>query len=146
MRNPINNGRFHSITSESPVSHWSSVFILFINMSGAGVATLKREEISRKDKMLSKCDVGGDSWESLGLQGDPTSPSKGNQSWIFTGRTYAQAKAPILRPPVVKSWLIGKDPDARKDWRQEEKVATQDEIVEWHHWLSEHELKQTLEF
>ena len=61
---------------------------------------------------------------------------KGNQSWIFIGRTDAEAEAPILWPPDGKSWLIGKDPDAGKDWGQEEKGATEDEMVGWHHWLS----------
>ena len=60
----------------------------------------------------------------LGLQGDPTSHPKGNQSWIFLGRTVAAAEAPILWPPDAKSWLIGKDPE--KDWRQEEKGMTED--------------------
>ena len=64
---------------------------------------------------------------------------RGNQSWIFIGRTDAEAKTPILWPPDVKNWLIGKDPDAGKDWRQEEKGITEDEMVGWHHWLSGHE-------
>ena len=67
---------------------------------------------------------------------------KGNQSWIFIGRTDAKAEALILRPPDAKSWLIWKDPDAGKDWTQEEKGKTEDEIVEWHHWLSGHEFEQ----
>ena len=66
----------------------------------------------------------------------PVNP-KGNQPWIFTGRTDAEAKAPILWPPYVKSPLIGKDPDAGKDWEQEEMGAIEDELVGWHHWLSE---------
>ena len=66
---------------------------------------------------------------------------KGNQPWIFTGRT--DAKALILRLPDVKSRLIGKDPDAGKDWRQEEKGTTEDEMVGWHHWLNRHEFEQT---
>ena len=61
--------------------------------------------------------------------------SKGNQSWIFIGRTDAEAEAPILWPPDAKNWLTGKDPDAGKDWRQEEKGTTEDEMVGWHHWL-----------
>ena len=61
---------------------------------------------------------------------------KGNQSWIFTGRLTAKAEAPILRPPDTKSWLIGKDPEAGKDWGQEEKGTTEDEMVGWHHWLN----------
>ena len=66
---------------------------------------------------------------------------KGNQSWIFTGRTDAEAEAPILWVPDAKSRLIGKDPDARKDWRQEEKGGTEDEMVGWHHWLNGHEFE-----
>ena len=62
---------------------------------------------------------------------------KGNQSWIFTGRTDVEAEAPILCPPDANNWLLRKDHDAGKDWRQEEKVTTQDEMVEWHHWLTE---------
>ena len=65
--------------------------------------------------MLLNCGVGEDSWESLGLQGDPTSSSKGGQSWVFIGRTDAEAETPILWPPVVKSWLIWKDPDSGKN-------------------------------
>ena len=63
---------------------------------------------------------------------------KGNQSWIFIGRTDAEAETPILWPPDAKSWFIWKDPDAGKDWGQEEKGMTKDEMVGWHHWLSEH--------
>ena len=63
---------------------------------------------------------------------------KGNQSWIFFGRTDAEAEAPILWPTDVKNWLIGKDPDAGKDWRWEEKGTTEDEIVGWRHRLNEH--------
>ena len=65
---------------------------------------------------------------------------KGNQSWIFIGRT--DAETPILCPPYMKNWLIGKDPDAGKDWRQEEKGTTEDEMVGWHHWLGGHEFEQ----
>ena len=60
---------------------------------------------------------------------------KGNESWIFIGRTVAEAEAPILWPPEVKNWLIGKDPDAGKDWRQKEKGMTEEEMVGWHHQL-----------
>ena len=74
----------------------------------------------------------------------PVNPKR-NQSWIFIGRTVAEAEAPILWPPDVKSLqYIGKDPDAGKDWRQEEKGATEDEMVGWHHWFNGHELEQTL--
>ena len=58
---------------------------------------------------------------------------KGNQPWIFIGGTGAEAEVPVLWPPDAKSWLTGKDPDAGKDWRQEEKGATEDEMVRWHH-------------
>ena len=66
---------------------------------------------------------------------------KGDQSWIFIQRTDAEAEAPILWPPDAKNWLIGKDPDARKDWRWEEKGTTEDEMVGWHHWLNEPEFE-----
>ena len=69
---------------------------------------------------------------------------KGNQSWILIGRTDAKAETPILWPRDVKNWLIGKDPDAGKDWRQEEKGSTQDEMVGWHHWLNGHDFEQAL--
>ena len=67
---------------------------------------------------------------------------KGNQPWIFLGRSDAEAEVPILWPPDVKSWLIRKDHDAGKDWRQEEKGMTEDEMVGWHHWLNGHEFEQ----
>ena len=67
---------------------------------------------------------------------------KWNQSWIFIGRTDAEAEAPVLWPPDAKNWLIGKDPDAGKDWRQEEKGTTEDEIIGWHHQLYGHEFEQ----
>ena len=68
---------------------------------------------------------------------------KGNQSWMFIRRSNAEAEAPILWPPDVKNWLTGKDPDAGKDWRQEEKGTTEDEMVGWHHRLTVHEFEQT---
>ena len=71
----------------------------------------------------------------------PVNP-KGNQSWIFIGSTDAEAEVPILWPPDAKNWLFGKDPDAGKDWRQEEKGITEDEMVEWYHWLNGHEFEQ----
>ena len=69
--------------------------------------------------------------------------SKGNQSWIFIGRIDAEAEAPILWPPGTKNWLIGRDPDAEKDWAQE-KGVTEDKMIGWHHQLNGHEFKQTL--
>ena len=78
--------------------------------------------------MLLNCDDGEDSSESLGQQGDQTVSTKEDQPWIFTGRTNAEAEAPVPWLPHVKSWLIGKDPDAGKDWGQE-KGATKDKMV-----------------
>ena len=68
---------------------------------------------------------------------------KGNQSWIFIGRADAETEVPIIWPPDVKSQFIRKDPDAGRDWRQEEKEMTEDEMVGWHHWLNGHEFEQT---
>ena len=93
--------------------------------------------------MLLNCGVGEDSWESLGFQGDPIVLPKGNQSWIFIGRTDAEAETLILWQPDAKNWLIGKDSDAGKDWRQEEKGMTEDEMAGWHHWFDGHESEWT---
>ena len=71
---------------------------------------------------------------------NPVHP-KGNQSWIFIGRTDAEAETPILRPPNAKNWLIWKYPDARKDWRQEDKRMIEDEMVGWHQRLNGHEFE-----
>ena len=81
-------------------------------------------------------EVGEDSWESLGLQETKSVNPKGKHSWIFIGRTDAEAETQILWSPDVKNWLIWKDPDAGKDWRQEEKGMTEDEMVGWHYWLN----------
>ena len=70
----------------------------------------------------------------------PVNP-KGNQSWIFIGRTDAEAEVPILWPPDAKNWLLRKDPDAGKDWRRE-KGMTEDEMVGWHYWLTGHQYEQ----
>ena len=74
----------------------------------------------------------------------PVNP-KGNKFWIFIGRTEAETELPVLWPTDVKSWLIGKGPDAGKNWRQEEKGTTEGEMVEWHHWLNGHKFEQVLE-
>ena len=92
--------------------------------------------------MLLNCGVGEDSWESLGCKEIQLVHHKGDQSWVFIGRTDAEAETPILWPPDAKNWFIGKDPDAGKDWRQEEKGTTEDEMVGWHHWLDGHEFEQ----
>ena len=73
----------------------------------------------------------------------PVNP-KGNQPWVFIGRTDVEDEAPILWPPDAKSWLTGKDPDAGKDWGQEHKRVAEDEMAGWCHWLNRHEFEQTL--
>ena len=85
--------------------------------------------------MLLNCGVGEDSKEI-----QPVHP-KGNQSWIFFERTDAEAETPVIWPPDLKSWLIGKDPDAGKDWRQEEKGTTEDEMAGWNPQLNGHEFE-----
>ena len=72
----------------------------------------------------------------------PVNPKR-SQPWIFIGRTDAEIEAPTLWPPDVKSWLIGKDPGAGKNWGQEEKGTTEDEMIGWHHWLNGHEFEET---
>ena len=69
---------------------------------------------------------------------------KGDQSWVFIGRTDVEAETPIFCPPHAKTWLIWKDPDAGKDWGQEEKGTTEDEMVAWHHQLNGQEFEQAL--
>ena len=94
--------------------------------------------------MLLNCGVWEDSWESIvPKEIQPVHP-KGNQSWIFTGRTDAEAETPILWPPYAKNWLIWKDPDGGKEWRQEEKGTKEDEMAGWHHWLNGFEFEWTL--
>ena len=93
--------------------------------------------------MLLNCGVGEDFWESLGLKEiQPVHPER-DQSWIFIGRTDVKAETPILWPPHANSWLIWKDPGAGKDWGQEEKGTTEDEMVGWHHRLNGHEFGWT---
>ena len=100
-------------------------------------------KLSAEELMLLNC-VGEDSWEYLGRPGNPPVHPKGNQSWIFIGRTDAEVETPILWSPDMKNWLIWKDPDAGKDWRQEEKGTTEDEMVRWHHWRYGHEFEWAL--
>ena len=88
--------------------------------------------------------VGEDSWEFLGLQRDKPVHPKGNQSWIFFGRTDAEAETPILWLTDAKSWLIWKDHDAGKDRSQEETGMTESEMVGWYHQLNGHEFEQAL--
>ena len=94
--------------------------------------------------MLLNCGVGEDSWDSLGLHEIQPVHPKGDWSWVFSGRTDVEAETPALWPPDAKSWFIWKDPDDGKDWGQEEKGITEDEMVGWHHWLDWHEFGWTL--
>ena len=94
--------------------------------------------------MLLNCGVGEDSWESLDCKKIQPVHPKGDQSWVFIGRTDVEAETPILWPPDEKNWLIWKDPDAGKDWGQAEKGMTENERVGWHHWLNGHEFGWTL--
>ena len=110
-----------------------------IVMYGCESWIIKKAEHWRIDAL--NCGVGEDSWESLGLQGDPPVHTKGNESWIFIGRTDAEAETLILWPPDANNWLIWKDPDAGKDWRHEEKGMTEDDMVGWHRWLNGHEFE-----
>ena len=101
--------------------------------------------MSAEELMLLNCGVGEDSWAPNHCKEiQPVNP-KGNQSWIFIGRPDAEAETPILSPPDAKNWLILKDTEAGKDWRQEEKGTTEDEMAGWHHWLNGHEFDQALE-
>ena len=103
--------------------------------------TVKKAERWRTDAFELWCwrRLSRSPWDCKEIE--PIHP-KGNQPWIFVGRT--DAEAPILRPPDAMSKLVGKDPDAGKDWRQEEKGTTEDEMVGWHRWLNGHEFEQTL--
>ena len=100
--------------------------------------------LSAEELMLLNCGV-GDSWESFGQQGDPTSPFLFRKSVLnIHWKIDAKAETPILWQPDAKKWLIWKDPDAGKDWRQEKKGMTEDEMVGWHHRLKGHEFDQAL--
>ena len=117
---------------------WTVKAMVFaVVMYGWESWTILKAEYWRTDALNSG--VGEDSCESLGLQGDQTSQPKETQPWIFIGRTDAEAEVPILWPPDEKCRLIGKNPDAGTDWRQEDKGMIEGEMIGWHHWLSGHE-------
>ena len=109
-------------------------------MCGCWVGPLRK--LSTKELMLLDCGVREDSWESLGLQGGSTNPFWRKSVLNIHWKDWCQAETPILWPPDAKNWLIGKDPDAGKDWRQEEKGITEDEMVGWHHRLYGHKFEQ----
>ena len=98
-----------------------------------------QRKLSAEELMLLKCSVGTLESPLDSKEIKPVNP-KGNQSWIFIEKT--DAEAPILWPPDAKNWLIGKDPDAGKDWRWEKKGMTEDEMVGWHHRLDGHKFEQ----
>ena len=100
-------------------------------------------KLSAKELMLLNCGVGEDSWESLDCKEIQPVHSEGDQPWDFFGRTDVEAETPVLWPPGTKSWLIGKDSDAGRDWGQEEKGMTEDEMAGWHHWLDGPECQWT---
>ena len=112
------------------------VMVFPVVMYGCESWTIKKTDT--EELMLLNCDVGEDSWESLDSKEIQPVHPKGNQSWMFIGRTDAEAEAPILWPPDAKSWLIWKDPDAGKDWGQEKTDTTEDEMVGWHYQLDGH--------
>ena len=107
-------------------------------MYGCESWTVKKAEHRRIDAFELWC------WRRLlrvprtARRSNPVHP-KGDKSWVFIGRTDAETETPILWPPHAKSWLTGKDPDAGRDWGQEEKGTTEDEMSGWHHWLDGHE-------
>ena len=92
--------------------------------------------------MLLNCGVGEDSESPFDCKEIKPVIPKGNQSWIFIGKTDAEVETPILWPPDARNWLFGKDPDAGKDWGQEEKGTTEDEMVGWHHRLYGYKFEQ----
>ena len=95
--------------------------------------------LEAKELMLLNCGVGENSRDPLNSKEIQRAHPKGNQSWIFIGRTDVEAETPIFWLPDAKSWLIWKDPDAGKDWRWEENGTTDDQMVGWDHWLDGHE-------
>ena len=112
------------------MSNWSKLWFFPWSCMDVRVGLWRRQ--STRDLMLLNCGVGENSWESLGLQGCPTSPFW-RRSALGFGRNEANAETPVLWLPHVKRWLIGKDFDAGRIWGQEEKTMTEDEMAWWHH-------------
>ena len=121
--------------------HLVKAMVFPVVMYGCESWTIKKADCWRIDAFELWC------WNRLlespldSREIQPVHP-KGNQSWIFIGKTDAKAETPVLWPTDEKNWLIVKDPDSGKDWRQEEKGTTEDEMVGWHHWLDAHEFEQ----
>jgi len=101
-------------------------------------------KLSAEELMLLNCSVEKTLESPLDCKEIQPLHPKGDQSWVFFGRTDVEAETPVLWPPHVKSWLIGKDSDAGRDWGQEEKGTTEDEMVGWHHGLDGHEFEWTV--
>ena len=119
--------------------HLFKAMVFPVVMYGCESWTIKKAECRRIDAFELWCWTLESPLDCNEIK--PVHP-KGDQSWILIGR--ADAEAPIIWPPDVMNWLIGKDPDAGKDWGQEEKGTTEDEMVGWHHWLNGHEFEQAL--
>ena len=105
------------------------------------VRTFRDQTLDPKDTKHDPTNIGEDPWEPPDSKEIQPIHPEGDQSWVFTGRTDAEAETPMLWPPDAKSWLLGKDPDAGKDWGQEEKRTTEDEMVGWHHRFDGHEFE-----
>ena len=121
--------------------HLFKAMVFPVIMYGCESWTIKKAECWRIDAFELWC--WRRLWRVSWMQGDPVHP-KGNQSWIFIGRTDAEAETPILWPLDAKSWFIWKDPDAGNVWRQEEKGMAEDGMIGWHCRLDGHEFEQTL--
>ena len=118
--------------------HVVKAMVFPVVMYGCESWTVKKAEHRRIDAFELWC------WRTLLSPLDckeiPPVHPRGDHSWVFIGRTNAEAETPILCPPHAKSWLVGKDPDAGRDWGQE-KGTIEDEMVGWHHWLDRHEFE-----
>ena len=136
----------HSVVSSSLWPRGQRLARLLYSWNSPGKNTVVRSHSVlqgiTKELTLPNC-VLEDSWESLDSKEIKQVNPKGNQPWIFIGRTDAEAEAPILWPPISKSWLVGKDPEAGRDWGQEEKGRQRMRWLDKHHWLNEHESEQT---
>ena len=137
----------HSVVSDSSPPHGLQPTMLLRPWDFPGKNTgvgycflLQQRKLSAEELMLLNCDMKTleNPLDSKEIQ--PVYPKR-NQSWIFLGKTDAEAETPILWPPNRKNWLIWKDPDAGKDWRREVKGMTKDEMFAWHHWLDGHEFE-----
>ena len=148
----VKGGHREGVTSDWPVNQtWpigstsSPPLSLKYTLCPSGYHFQESSErrLNTEEFMLLNCGARGLLWVLWSARRSNQSTLKGNQPWIFIGRTDTEAKTPVLWPPDVKCCIIGKDPDAGKDWGQEEKGATEDKIVRWYHWLNGHEFEQT---